>query len=95
MYSNTLPDSATTTGCSQMSGGISEQEGHACYIDACYSACTIQKQKQQQQWYACQMVLMTRHMTVSHIRAKHVGLLQHCRTVADFMSFCEPNACGA
>ena len=30
----------------------------------------------------------------SHIRAKHVGLFQHCSTVADCMSFCEPDACG-
>ena len=29
----------------------------------------------------------------SHIRAKHVGLFQHYCTVADFMSFYEPNAC--
>ena len=28
----------------------------------------------------------------SHIRAKHVDLFQHCCTVADFMSLCEPNA---
>ena len=30
----------------------------------------------------------------SHIRAKHVDMFQHYCTVADFTSFCEPNACG-
>ena len=30
----------------------------------------------------------------SHIRSQHLGLLQHCCTIADFMTLCEPNACG-
>ena len=30
----------------------------------------------------------------SHIRSQHLGILQHCRTIADFMTLCEPNACG-
>jgi len=30
----------------------------------------------------------------SHIRSQHLDLLQHCCTIADFMIFCEPNACG-
>jgi len=30
----------------------------------------------------------------SHIRSQHLDLLQHCCTIADFMTLCEPNACG-
>jgi len=30
----------------------------------------------------------------SHIRSQHLDLLQHCCAIADFMSLCEPNACG-
>ncbi len=30
----------------------------------------------------------------SHIRSQHLDLLQHCFTIADFMSLCKPNACG-
>ncbi len=30
----------------------------------------------------------------SHIRSHHLDLLQHCCTIADFMSLCEPSACG-
>ncbi len=30
----------------------------------------------------------------SHIRSQHLGLLQHCCTIADFMTLCEPNALG-
>ena len=30
----------------------------------------------------------------SHIRSQHLDLLQHCCTIADFMSLCEPNASG-
>ncbi len=29
-----------------------------------------------------------------HIRSQHLDLLQHCCGIADFMSLCEPNACG-
>ena len=29
----------------------------------------------------------------SHIRSQHLDLLQHCCTIADFMTLCEPNAC--
>ncbi len=28
----------------------------------------------------------------SHIRSQHLDLLQHCCTIADFMTLCEPNA---
>ena len=28
------------------------------------------------------------------IRSQHLDLLQHCCTIADFMTLCEPNACG-
>ncbi len=30
----------------------------------------------------------------SHIRSQHLDLLQHCCTIADFMTLCEPNAFG-
>ena len=30
----------------------------------------------------------------NHIRSQHLDLLQHCCTIADFMTLCEPNACG-
>ncbi len=30
----------------------------------------------------------------SHIRSQHMDLLQHCCTIAEFLSLCEPNACG-
>ena len=30
----------------------------------------------------------------SRIRSQHLDLLQHCCTIADFMTLCEPNACG-
>ena len=30
----------------------------------------------------------------SHIRSQHSELLQHCCTIADFVTLCEPNACG-
>ena len=30
----------------------------------------------------------------SRIRSQHLNLLQHCCTIADFMTLCEPNAYG-
>ena len=30
----------------------------------------------------------------SHIRSKHLDLVQHCWTIADFMALCESNAYG-